>query len=67
MANPYKFQPGDTVSIVSIVGRVFEGCVFTMYTSDMFTHSAAPHRRYVVKTLIDGLFDVSEGELEATG
>ena len=67
MSNPYKFEPGTAVQIVSYPGITVNGAVYLMYTSDEFNHPAKPHRRYVVLEANGDIYDVSENELVLRG
>ena len=63
----YKFKPKD----LAYLWCLFEYDpveVITPYTSDIYNHSAEPHRRYVVRDIKRNIIiDVAECELDKNG
>ncbi len=66
----YKFQVGDTIECVSIMGSRPLGTIQCRYTSDKENHPAHSHNRYVVlveywnKEAVKIVKDWSESELK---
>lgn len=63
----YKFKPKDLVYLWSLCEYV-PVKIITPYTSDIYNHSADPHRRYVALDVNrNEVIDVSECELSKNG